>query len=232
MSGSAHSVPGSAPNASDPYGTTPQVGPSAAAGASDPYGTSYGSASYGSGSYGGASSYGGTPPSSPDSAGAYGSTSYGSSPYGGASYGSGSYGSSSYGGAPYGGSTGDPYGAGGAGQAYAQQGYTQSAYMQQAYTQQPDSTLLIVSWIVTVFTGFYMLPWAVAATRRAGNSTTIAIVTLLTAWTVIGWIACLAWACVSQPTSPSAAPPGWYPSTTGTGTQYWDGRSWTGHTQP
>lgn len=119
-------------------------------------------------------------------------------------------------------------------QGYGSQGYQQGyqpAYGALAYQQRPDQTLLLVSWIVAAFTSLYMLPWAIAVTRRRSDATAIALVTLFTGWTLIGWIVGLVWSLqgVSQPQLP---PPGWYPSPTGVGQQYWDGYAWTGHTQP
>lgn len=115
-------------------------------------------------------------------------------------------------------------------QGYGSQGF-QPAYAAQAYQQRPDQTMLIVSWIVAILTSLYMLPWAIAVTRRRPDTTAIALVTLFTGWTFVGWVVGLVWSLkgVSQPQLP---PPGWYPSPTGVGQQYWDGYAWTGHTQP
>jgi hypothetical protein len=51
------------------------------------------------------------------------------------------------------------------------------------------SSLTPVAWVVTVLTLGYMLPWAVACTRGSRNSWGVFWVTLLTGWTVVGWIA-------------------------------------------
>lgn len=51
-----------------------------------------------------------------------------------------------------------------------------------------DSGLIIIAWIITVITGGYMLPWAIAATRGKSNSSSVGWINLLLGWTVIGWI--------------------------------------------
>jgi Superinfection immunity protein/Protein of unknown function (DUF2510) len=58
-----------------------------------------------------------------------------------------------------------------------------------------NATEAIIAWIVAVFSGFYMLPWAVAATRGKSNSATIGLINLLLGWTVIGWVVALVMAC-------------------------------------
>lgn len=62
---------------------------------------------------------------------------------------------------------------------------TTTAVVQQSNGQ------IILAWIVTGLTGFYMLPWAVAASRRSTRSIEIAIATSLLAWTGIGWLVLL-----------------------------------------
>jgi hypothetical protein len=52
-----------------------------------------------------------------------------------------------------------------------------------------------IAWIVAVLSGFYMLPWAIAATRGKSNSATIGLVNLLLGWTVVGWVVALVMAC-------------------------------------
>ncbi len=56
----------------------------------------------------------------------------------------------------------------------------------------------IVSWIVTVLTVGYMLPWAIAATRGKSNTGAIFWLNLLLGWSVIGWIIALVMACTSH----------------------------------
>ena len=110
--------------------------------------------------------------------------------------------------------------------------------------QQPTSTpVVVVSWIVTVFTGLYMLPWAIAASRGKANQWTVFLVSLLLGWTVVGWIVALVLACTAHrpllpgmmlgyagpiAALPPAPPPaGWYPNPQGSGQRYWDGYRWT-----
>jgi hypothetical protein len=100
---------------------------------------------------------------------------------------------------------------------------------------------LAFAWIATVLTFGYMLPWAIAATRRKSNSAAIGLLNFLLGWSVIGWVAALVMACSADPVALVAAPvqvnvlnaaappPGWYPD--GAGVQrYWDGTAWTPHT--
>lgn len=95
----------------------------------------------------------------------------------------------------------------------------------------PDQTLLVVAWIVAVITSLYMLPWAIAVTRRRPDATAIALVTFFTGWTIVGWVVGLVWSLVGPSSVSTLPPPGWYPSPTGVGQQFWDGHAWTGHTQ-
>jgi hypothetical protein len=55
-----------------------------------------------------------------------------------------------------------------------------------------------IAWVVAVLTGFYMLPWAIAATRGKSNSGTIALVNFLLGWTVVGWVVALVMACTAH----------------------------------
>lgn len=115
--------------------------------------------------------------------------------------------------------------------------------------QQPDTTLVVVAWVLTVLTGGYMLPWAIAATRGKSDQGTIGLLNFLLGWTVIGWIVTLVMACTAHKavgwpqqqvvvaTAPTAAPvqrtsAGWYPAPNGHGQQYWDGLAWTEHRAP
>ena len=54
------------------------------------------------------------------------------------------------------------------------------------------------AWVLTVLTGGYLLPWAIAATRGKSNSGTIALVNLLLGWTVVGWVVALVMACTKH----------------------------------
>ena len=46
----------------------------------------------------------------------------------------------------------------------------------------------IISWVVTVLTLGYMLPWAIAATRGKRNAWAIFWLTVLLGWTLVGWL--------------------------------------------
>jgi hypothetical protein len=67
---------------------------------------------------------------------------------------------------------------------------------------------VIAAWIIAVLTGFYMLPWAVAATRGKANSVQIAVLNLLLGWTIIGWIVALVMAFGAHQIVPSPIPSG------------------------
>ena len=47
------------------------------------------------------------------------------------------------------------------------------------------------SWLVASATFGYMLPWAIAVTRRPSRHTRLWVANLMTGWTGIGWIVCL-----------------------------------------
>jgi hypothetical protein len=105
-----------------------------------------------------------------------------------------------------------------------------------------SDTQIAVAWVLTAVTLGYMLPWAIAATRRKSNSVAIAVLTALTGWSVVGWFVALVMACLAEPAPVTvyypqqphaatpvpalAAPPGWYPAAGGQ-LQYWDGHAWT-----
>ncbi|GEA85173.1 superinfection immunity protein [Cellulomonas gelida] len=95
----------------------------------------------------------------------------------------------------------------------------------------PSSAVVVVAWVVTVFTSFYLLPWAIAATRGKAARWGIFWVNLLLGWTLVGWVATLVWACLPHGVlhpAPVAVPPGWYPLANGR-YGFWDGTRWTGH---
>jgi hypothetical protein len=82
--------------------------------------------------------------------------------------------------------------------------YAGSAYdrtMSQPYSgyaltdQTPKTGQAVVGWILTLLTGGYMLPWAIAATRGKSNSAFIGWLTFLLGWTLVGWVIALVMAC-------------------------------------
>jgi hypothetical protein len=94
------------------------------------------------------------------------------------------------------------------------------------------------AWVATALTVGYMLPWAIAATRRKSNAAAIAVLNLLLGWTLIGWVAALVMACLADPVAVAPVqvnvvnttpPPGWYPNAAGV-QRYWNGTAWTGPT--
>lgn len=109
--------------------------------------------------------------------------------------------------------------------------------------QQPISTaVVVVAWVITVISGLYMLPWAIAASRGKANQWTVFLISLFLGWTVAGWIVALVLACTAhRPVATfapmvgyapvaelQASPPaGWYPNPGGPGRRYWDGYQWT-----
>ncbi len=58
-----------------------------------------------------------------------------------------------------------------------------------------NTAALVVSWVATIVTLGYMLPWTIAEHRGKINSGSIAILNLLLGWTGIGWIIALVMAC-------------------------------------
>lgn len=118
------------------------------------------------------------------------------------------------------------------------------AYVAAPLTDQQESStaVLVVSWVLSVLTGLYLLPWAIAATRGKANQWAVFTVSLLLGWTGIGWIIALVMACTAHrpvmgvpmvgyapvaAIQPASAPAGWYPNPGGPGRRYWDGYRWT-----
>lgn len=64
--------------------------------------------------------------------------------------------------------------------------------------QQTSSAGVVVSWVFTVLTLGYFLPWAIAETRGRSNSLAIGLLNFLLGWTLIGWIVALVMACGSH----------------------------------
>jgi len=73
----------------------------------------------------------------------------------------------------------------------------QPVYVTQTY--QCSTAHVVIAWVLAVLTGFYLLPWAIAATRNRTNVAAVALVNALTGWTVVGWIVALVMACGSNP---------------------------------
>ncbi len=63
----------------------------------------------------------------------------------------------------------------------------------------PNTALVVVAWIVAVCTFFYMLPWAVAATRGKSNQGAVGLLNFLLGWSFVGWVVALVMACTSEP---------------------------------
>lgn len=57
---------------------------------------------------------------------------------------------------------------------------------------------LVIAWVLTVLTGFYLLPWAIGATRNKTSLAPTVLVDLFLGWTVVGWVAALILACTGQ----------------------------------
>jgi hypothetical protein len=119
-------------------------------------------------------------------------------------------------------------------------------YLAQPFTDQrpPSTVVTVIAWVVTVATGLYMLPWAIAATRGKANQWAVFVVSLLLGWTLVGWVIALVMACTAHrplmsipmvgygttlALPPSVHPAGWYPNPGGPGRRYWDGQQWTQH---
>jgi Protein of unknown function (DUF2510). len=124
--------------------------------------------------------------------------------------------------------------------------------------QDVGAAVVAIAWVVAVLTLGYMLPWAIAASRGKSNHGAVAIVNFFLGWSLIGWVVALVMACTAhrmvgatgqtmvvvaqqfpqaQFSGPVPQPrvgpgPGWYPSPSGQGQQYWDGSVWTEHRAP
>jgi Superinfection immunity protein len=57
---------------------------------------------------------------------------------------------------------------------------------------------VVIAWVLAAVTGFYLLPWAISATRSRTNVGTTALVNLFLGWTLIGWVVALVMACGSE----------------------------------
>ena len=107
-----------------------------------------------------------------------------------------------------------------------------------------DNVEIILAWVFTGLTLLYMLPWAVAATRRSTNSILIAVATFFLAWTGVGWLVLLVLSFLgptvhtvrttSYVALPPAPPAGAWAHCAGDPPnvrRWWDGHAWTGHIQ-
>jgi hypothetical protein len=95
----------------------------------------------------------------------------------------------------------------------------------------------VIAWVLAVVTGFYLLPWAVSATRNRTNVGATALVNLFLGWTLVGWIVALVMACGSerpivlvQHTYAAPLPP-WTPPQQQWTQQQWTPPQWTPQAQ-
>jgi len=49
--------------------------------------------------------------------------------------------------------------------------------------------------------GIYLLPSALAVARRHRNRSALFLFNLLAGWTIVGWVICLIWAVIRDPSS-------------------------------
>jgi hypothetical protein len=61
----------------------------------------------------------------------------------------------------------------------------------QAGERPPGRGQVIAARVGAVLSLGYLAPWAIAAGRGRADSTRIAVINLLTGWTLIGWVAAL-----------------------------------------
>lgn len=64
-----------------------------------------------------------------------------------------------------------------------------------------SGALIAVAWILAVVTFFYLLPWAIAATRNKSNHGAIFLLNFFLGWSFIGWVIALVMACGTDPQS-------------------------------
>lgn len=57
--------------------------------------------------------------------------------------------------------------------------------------QAGGSVEIVIAWVATVVTLLYLLPWAIAASRRSTNSLLVAVLNFFLGWTSVGWLVCL-----------------------------------------
>ncbi|MFC6705140.1 superinfection immunity protein [Flexivirga alba] len=59
----------------------------------------------------------------------------------------------------------------------------------------PSGVVVAIAWILAVCTFFYLLPWAIAATRNKSNQGGIFLVNFFLGWSFVGWVIALVMAC-------------------------------------
>lgn len=65
--------------------------------------------------------------------------------------------------------------------------------------QRPISVVLVVvAWVLTLFTLGYLLPWAIAESRGRSNHGAVGLINFFLGWSLIGWVVALVMACQSH----------------------------------
>lgn len=65
----------------------------------------------------------------------------------------------------------------------------------------PSGAVVAIAWILAVVTFFYLLPWAIAATRNKSNQGGIFLLNFFLGWSFVGWVIALVMACGTDPQS-------------------------------
>lgn len=81
-------------------------------------------------------------------------------------------------------------------------GYPYSHQVTVSPPRRTSTAHLVVAWVVALFTVFYMLPWAVTATRNKSNTRAIALINVFLGWSLIGWVVALVMACSAESYQP------------------------------
>lgn len=63
----------------------------------------------------------------------------------------------------------------------------------------PSGAVVAIAWILAICTLFYLLPWAIAATRNKSNQGGIFVLNFFLGWSFIGWVVSLVMACGTDP---------------------------------
>ena len=63
--------------------------------------------------------------------------------------------------------------------------------MQIVTDQKSRPMFTFIAVLVAIFSGGYMLPWAIAAVRSNANAWSVFWINLLFGWTIVGWIVAL-----------------------------------------